>query len=126
MTDTSILTAEEIASVRREFRAASLLPKRVYHDPTIHEWERANILRRDWEKGLGKKLQGKLHIYVGDMDNYYQNNAVYLETGVVTPGAGAAVVHSANASFDPDPAVLHTGGRIRCRNLAIRRCVAAA
>ncbi len=48
MTDTSILTAEEIASVRREFRAASLLPKRVYHDPAIHEWERANILRRDW------------------------------------------------------------------------------
>jgi hypothetical protein len=36
------------------------------------------ILRRDWEKGLGTKLQGKLHIYVGDMDNYYLNNAVYL------------------------------------------------
>ena len=48
MTDTSILTAEEVASVRREFRAASLLPKRVYHDPAIHEWERENILRRDW------------------------------------------------------------------------------
>ena len=48
MTDTGILTAEEIASVRREFRAASLLPKRVYHDPVIHEWERENILRRDW------------------------------------------------------------------------------
>ena len=37
-----------------------------------------HILRRDWEKGLGKKLEGKLHIYVGDMDNYYLNNAVYL------------------------------------------------
>jgi hypothetical protein len=36
------------------------------------------ILRRDWEKGLGQKLHGKLHIYVGDMDNYYLNNAVYL------------------------------------------------
>lgn len=36
------------------------------------------ILRRDWEKGLGEKLRGKLHIYVGDMDNYYLNNAVYL------------------------------------------------
>jgi hypothetical protein len=36
------------------------------------------ILRRDWEKGLGKKLEGKLYIYVGDMDNYYLNNAVYL------------------------------------------------
>ena len=36
------------------------------------------ILQRDWEKGLGQKLRGKLHIYVGDMDNYYLNNAVYL------------------------------------------------
>jgi len=36
------------------------------------------ILRRDWDKGLGRKLEGKLHLYVGDMDNYYLNNAVYL------------------------------------------------
>lgn len=36
-----------------------------------------HILARDWEK-LGPKLRGKLNIYVGDMDNYYLNNAVYL------------------------------------------------
>jgi hypothetical protein len=36
------------------------------------------IMRRDWEKGLGQKLRGKIHLYVGDMDNYYLNNAVYL------------------------------------------------
>ncbi len=35
------------------------------------------ILRRDW-RTLGPRLRGKLHIYVGDMDNYYLNNAVYL------------------------------------------------
>ncbi|RMD63972.1 hypothetical protein D6833_05090, partial [Candidatus Parcubacteria bacterium] len=35
------------------------------------------ILRRDW-KTLGPKLQGKIHIYCGDMDNYYLNDAVYL------------------------------------------------
>ena len=35
------------------------------------------IMERDWET-LGPKLQGKIHIYVGDMDNYYLNNAVYL------------------------------------------------
>jgi hypothetical protein len=35
------------------------------------------ILRRDWKK-LGPKLQGKLHIYVGEADNYYLNDAVYL------------------------------------------------
>ena len=37
-----------------------------------------HIVRRDWEKGLGQKLRGKLFIYVGDMDNYYLNDAVYL------------------------------------------------
>jgi len=36
------------------------------------------ILQRDWENGLGEKLRGKIHLYVGDMDNYYLNNAVYL------------------------------------------------
>ncbi len=41
-------------------------------------YDLVHILRRDWNKGLGKKLEGKIHIYVGDMDNYYLNNAVYL------------------------------------------------
>ncbi len=36
-----------------------------------------HILERDWET-LGPKLEGKIHIYVGDMDNWYLNNAVYL------------------------------------------------
>ena len=35
------------------------------------------ILERDW-KTLGPKLEGKIHIYCGDMDNYYLNNAVML------------------------------------------------
>ena len=35
------------------------------------------ILERDWVT-LGPKLEGKVHIYCGDMDNYYLNNAVYL------------------------------------------------
>ncbi len=36
------------------------------------------ILRRDWDTGLGKKLEGKIHIYCGEADNYFLNNAVYL------------------------------------------------
>ncbi|HXV90806.1 MAG TPA: hypothetical protein VD707_05510 [Gemmatimonadales bacterium] len=40
-------------------------------------YDLTHIIRRDW-KTLGPKLRGKLHIYVGDMDNYYLNNAVYL------------------------------------------------
>lgn len=52
-------------------------------DRQVAEYWRENfdlvhILKRDWNKGLGKKLEGKLNIYVGDMDNYYLNNAVYL------------------------------------------------
>ncbi len=40
-------------------------------------YDLSHILRRDWAT-LGPKLEGKIHIYVGDMDNYYLNNAVYL------------------------------------------------
>jgi hypothetical protein len=50
-------------------------------DPVTAAYWRDNydlgaILRRDWQI-LGPKLRGKLRIYVGDMDNYYLNNAVY-------------------------------------------------
>jgi hypothetical protein len=64
-------------------------PKRIWDkrtgviDRSVSEHWRENydighILRRDWSTGLGKKLEGKIHIYVGDMDNYYLNDAVYL------------------------------------------------
>jgi hypothetical protein len=51
-------------------------------DHEVAEYWRENydlryIMERDWET-LGPKLEGKVHIYVGDMDNYYLNNAVYL------------------------------------------------
>ena len=36
-----------------------------------------HILERDWPR-IGKNLEGKINLYVGDMDNYYLNNAVYL------------------------------------------------
>ena len=39
-------------------------------------YDLSHILQRDWKR-LGPLLQGKLRIYVGDMDNYYLNNAVY-------------------------------------------------
>ena len=50
-------------------------------DPEVAEhWKKYDlglILRENWAE-LGPRLQGKLHIYCGDMDNYYLNNAVYL------------------------------------------------
>ena len=57
-------------------------------------YDLGHILKRDWKR-LGPKLRGKLHIYCGDMDNYYLNNAVYLveETlkGLTDPPADAEV-----------------------------------
>ncbi|MBM4159534.1 MAG: hypothetical protein FJ217_00390 [Ignavibacteria bacterium] len=63
-------------------------PKPIWHkmtgkiDRSVAMYWRENydlsyILKRDWAK-LGPKLEGKIHIYCGDMDNYYLNNAVYL------------------------------------------------
>lgn len=51
-------------------------------DTTVAAYWRENydlsyILERDWTR-LAPKLRGKMRIYVGDMDNYYLNNAVYL------------------------------------------------
>jgi len=39
-------------------------------------YDLTHIIQRDWPK-LGDKLKGRIHIYVGDMDNYYLNDAVY-------------------------------------------------
>ncbi|QDV07717.1 hypothetical protein Poly30_32470 [Planctomycetes bacterium Poly30] len=51
-------------------------------DPTVaaywrEHYDLRHILERDWAT-LGPKLAGKIHLYCGDMDNYYLNNAVYL------------------------------------------------
>jgi len=40
-------------------------------------YDLGHILKRDWSK-IGPKLAGKLHIYVGEADNYFLNDAVYL------------------------------------------------
>ncbi len=63
-------------------------PKRIWNkatgqiDPAVAKYWKENydlryIMERDW-KTLGPKLQGKIHLYCGTMDNYYLNNAVYL------------------------------------------------
>ncbi len=48
MPDTSILSREQLESVRQPYRAARLLPRHAYQDPAVLEWEREHILRRDW------------------------------------------------------------------------------
>ena len=62
-------------------------PKRVFDKITgdidkevVNYWKEnfdlTHIVQRDWPK-IGEKLKGKLNLYVGDMDNFYLNNAVY-------------------------------------------------
>jgi hypothetical protein len=80
-------------------------PKRLWDkrsgviDHEVAEYWRENydlrhIMERDWET-LGPKLEGKIHIYVGDMDNWYLNNAVYLTEefleGTTDPSFGGLV-----------------------------------
>lgn len=44
-----------------------------WHD----HYDLRNILERDWAT-LGPKVTGKIHLYVGTMDTWHLNNAVYL------------------------------------------------
>ena len=54
-----------------------------------HGYDLTYYLKQNWEK-LGPQLRGKLHLYVGDMDNFYLNLAVYLlEDFLKTTNAGA-------------------------------------
>ena len=68
-------------------------PKRIWDkqtgeiDPEVAAFWKENydlsyILKRDWVKN-GAQWKGKIHIYCGDMDNYYLNNAVYLAEEVL-------------------------------------------
>lgn len=80
-------------------------PKRIWDkrsgaiDPTVaaywrEHYDLSHIMQRDWAK-LGPKLKGKVHIYCGDMDNYYLNNAVYMTEemlkGLQNPAYGGEV-----------------------------------
>ena len=46
-------------------------------------YDLAYILKRDWTKH-GNDWKNKIHLYCGDMDNYYLNNAVYLAEEVLS------------------------------------------
>jgi hypothetical protein len=65
------------------------------------------ILQRDWAT-LGPKLEGKLHLIVGDGDTYFLNNAVHLLQSTLD---GTRHPHS-DATFQYGPGMPHcyTGG----------------
>ena len=90
------------------------------------------ILRRDWNRGLGKKLEGKIHLYVGDMDNYYLNNAVYLVEDFLKttkdPAYGGEVTYGDRAEhcWNGDPSRANAYSRLRYHQMFIPRFVERA
>ncbi|MEO5822997.1 MAG: alpha/beta hydrolase-fold protein [Vicinamibacteraceae bacterium] len=111
-------------------------PKRLWDkrtgviDRTVAEYWRQHfdlsaILRREWSKGLGQKLQGKLNIYVGDMDNYYLNNAVYLVEEFLKstkdPAYGGEVAYGDRAEhcWNGDPTRPNAYSRLRYHQMFI-------
>jgi hypothetical protein len=89
-------------------------------------YDRSHILRRDW-KTLGPKVRGKLKIYVGDMDNYYLNNAVYLIEDFLRtatdPPADAEVAYGDRAEhcWNGDPTRPNATSRLRYHQMFIPR-----
>ena len=90
------------------------------------------ILRRDWNRGLGKKLAGKIHLYVGDMDNYYLNNAVYLVEDFLKttkdPAYGGEVTYGDRAEhcWNGDPTRANAYSRLRYHQMFIPKFVERA
>jgi len=66
----------------------------------VDHWKRYDlrlVLEQNW-KTLAPKLQGKIHISVGEADNYYLNNAVHLLDDFfrkASPPANAAIAYGA-------------------------------
>lgn len=82
------------------------------------------ILKRDWNK-LGPKLEGKIHIYCGDMDNYYLNNAVYLVEDFLktttNPFYGGEVAYGDRAEhcWNGDPTLPNAISRLRYHQMYV-------
>lgn len=82
-----------------------------------------HILQRDWAK-LAPKLQGKIHIHVGDMDNFYLNNAVYLMEDFLTkadPPYQGEVTYGDRAEhcWNGDPTLPNSITRLRYNSMYV-------
>jgi hypothetical protein len=85
-----------------------------------------DILKRNWAT-LGPKLQGKVHIYCGDMDTYYLNNAVYLMEdflkGTANPHSDAEVKYGDRFEhcWNGDPTVSNGISRLRYNTMYVQQ-----
>ncbi|HMO13643.1 MAG TPA: hypothetical protein PKD64_04235 [Pirellulaceae bacterium] len=101
---------------------------KIDHEVASHwreNFDLVHIMRRDW-RALGPKLAGKIHIYCGDMDNYYLNNAVYLaEEFLVTaePPYGGEITYGDRAEhcWNGDPTQPNAISRLRYHRMFVPR-----
>ena len=88
-------------------------------------YDLVHIMRRDWAT-LGPKLVGKIHIYCGDMDNYYLNNAVYLAEEFLEsadPPYGGEIAYGDRAEhcWNGDPDQPNAISRLRYHRMFVPR-----
>ena len=75
-------------------------------------WKKYDLrleLESHW-KTLAPKLRGKLHIWVGDADDYFLNNAVHLLDGLLPRGGRAQVAAGSDSSHVLSPYLLRYVG----------------
>jgi hypothetical protein len=102
-------------------------------DPAVaaywrEHYDLRHILERDWAK-LAPQLIGKIHLYVGDMDNYYLNNAVYLAEAFLKkadPPYGGEVAYGDRAEhcWNGDPTQPNAVSRLRYNTMYVERILA--
>ena len=93
-------------------------------------YDLVHIMQRDWAGGLGRKLEGKVNLYVGDMDNYYLNNAVYLAEAFLrstkAPPFGGDITYGDRAEhcWNGDPERPNYASRLRYHQMFVPKAVA--
>jgi len=102
-------------------------------DHTVAEaWKKYDLryqLETNWAT-LGPKVRGKLHIYVGEADTYYLNNAVYLMDDFLkqasNPPADAEVTYGARAEhcWNGDPTQPNAISRLHYNTMYVPKIVA--
>ncbi|MCC7498630.1 MAG: hypothetical protein IT160_13700 [Bryobacterales bacterium] len=112
-------------------------PKRIFDKVTgeidhstaaywLKHYDLRNIMQRDWPT-LGPKLRGKIHIYCGDMDTYYLNDAVYLMEDFLkqtaNPPADAEVAYGDRAEhcWNGDPTEPNSLSRLHYNTMYVSR-----
>lgn len=86
-------------------------------------YDLVHIMRRDWAT-LGPKVRDKIFLYVGDMDNYYLNNAVYLAEDFLrtaTPAFTGEIAYGDRAEhcWNGDPALPNKISRLRYHTMYV-------